>query len=156
MPRLHLFTSGDAVGPIVAEALSQTLGLNIDVTEVEWSDFSAGLGKGSYPMFLASANAQYPDPEATLDALFRSTSPGNYSAYRSEDLDSALAAAATEADNGKRLAAYADIERNALDAFVVVPLYRDVGYTLVRPRVKGVTLTPLGLLSLRGLQATEP
>jgi oligopeptide transport system substrate-binding protein len=152
LPRLRLFTTGEAVGPMLSEALSQTLGLDVEVREVEWTEFAAGLERGDYPMFLGRADAPYPDPEATLGPLFRPSSPANYTGYRNTDVEALLNAASSESDAGKRLSTYAQVEGHALSDFIALPLYRPVSYTLVKPHIRGVTLTPLGMLSLRNLK----
>ena len=75
LPRLRLYTSGDELGPMLKEVFSQTLGIDVEVHEVEWSDFLDGLDRGEYPMFTLGEIADYPDPESFLGTLFRSTSP---------------------------------------------------------------------------------
>jgi ABC-type transport system substrate-binding protein len=155
LPRLRLFTTGEAVGPMFSQVLSQTLGLDVEVREVEWTDFAAGLERGDYPMFIGRADAPYADPEATLGPLFRPSSPANYTGYRNADVEALLNAASTESDAGKRLSTYAQVEGLALSDYVAVPLYRPVSYTLVKPYIRGATLTPLGMLSLRNLKVVE-
>ena len=87
LPRLRLYTAGDAVGPTLREVYSQTLGLDVEVIEMEWADFLEGLDKGEYPMFVTSWGADFPDPESFLGSLFRSDSPGNFTGYRNADVD---------------------------------------------------------------------
>jgi ABC-type transport system substrate-binding protein len=152
LPRLRLFTTGEAAAPMLSQVLSETLGLDVEVREVEWTDFAAGLERGDYPMFLGRADAPYADPEATLGLLFRPSSPANYTGYRNADVEALLNAASSETDAGKRLQTYAKIEAHALADHVALPLYRPVSYTLVKPYIRGATLTPLGMLSLRNLK----
>ena len=62
----------------------------------------------------------------------------------------ALEQARVETDVAKRLALYRQVERIAVEDAAVIPLYFDAEYTLVRPRVHGLTLTPLGIVSFEG------
>jgi peptide/nickel transport system substrate-binding protein/oligopeptide transport system substrate-binding protein len=152
LPRLRLYTAGDSVGPTLREVYSQTLGIDVEVIEIEWADFLAGLDKAEYPMFITSWGADYPDPESFLGSLFRSGSPANFSGYRNADVDSALNLAASETDEERRMATYAQVESRVLADYPSVPLFHSVTYTLVKPYIKGFTITPMGILSLRDVR----
>ena len=156
LPRLRLYTSGDSIGPMLLDVFSQTLGIDIEVHEVEWSDFLDGLDRREYPMFTLVWGADYPDPESFLGTLFRSTSPENHTGYRNSAVDDALSQAAVETDNNKRMSMYADVEARILRDYPAVPLYHSVRYVLVKPYVKGLEITPMGILSLKDVQVGEP
>ena len=81
--------------------------------------------------------------------MFRSGSPGNHFGYKNPDVDAALDTAASEQNSKKRLADYAQIEDTVLRDFPAVPLYYSVDYELVKPYVKGLQITPMGILSLK-------
>jgi peptide/nickel transport system substrate-binding protein/oligopeptide transport system substrate-binding protein len=149
LPRLRLYTSGNALGPMLRDVLSQTLGIDLEVHEVEWSDYLDGLVRGEYPMFTLTWGADFPDPEGILGSLFRSTSPGNNSHYQNADVDAALGAAATEKDIARRMATYRQVEERILMDHPAIPLYHSVNYLLVKPYVKGLKVTPLGLLNFK-------
>ncbi len=152
LPRLRLYTSGDLLGPMLQEVFSSTLGVPIEVHEVEWSDYLDGLDRHEYPMFTLTWRADFPDPEAILGSLFRSSSPENQTGYRNPDVDAALASAAVETNLQKRMAMYAQIEQRILLDQPAVPLYHSVSYTLVKPYVQGLQVTPLGILSLKDVR----
>lgn len=152
LPRLRLYTSGDALGPMLKDVFSQTLGIDLEVHEVEWSDFLDGLDSHSYPMFTLSWGADYPDPESFLGTLFRSSSPENHTGYRNPVIDDLLNRAAVETDNTKRLAMYSDMESRILKDYPAVPLYHSVRYVLVKPYVKNFKVTPMGILSLKDVR----
>ena len=152
LPTLRLYTSGDALGPMLRDVFSQTLGIDLEVHEVEWSDYLEGLDRGDYQMFTLSWVADYPDPDAILGSLFRSNSPANYTGYRNADVDAALSAAATETDPARRMATYAQVEGRILLDHPAVPLYHSVTYTLVKPYVHNLKVTPLGILSLKDVR----
>ncbi|HKP52481.1 MAG TPA: peptide ABC transporter substrate-binding protein [Chloroflexia bacterium] len=155
IPSLQLFTSGDSAGPLLSQALSQTLGLDIEVREIEWADYVSGLERGDYGMFISQTSMAYPDPEAVLEALFRSSSPANLTGYQNDDVDAILNAAALESDSARRLSAYTEVEARAMSEYAALPLFHPVSYTLVSPRLRGLSLTPVGMLSLRYLKAGE-
>ncbi|MFL5734329.1 MAG: peptide ABC transporter substrate-binding protein [Chloroflexia bacterium] len=151
LPRLRLYTSGDELGPMLSQVFSETLGIDVEVHEVEWSDFLDGLDRGDYPMFTFGWIADYPDPENFLNSLFASSSGENNLGYHNSAVDDALAAAAVEPDQAKRMAMYAQIEDRILKDHPAVPIYHSVTYTLVKPYVKGLKVTPMGLLNLKGV-----
>jgi ABC-type oligopeptide transport system substrate-binding subunit len=149
---LRLYTPGDELGPMLKDVFSQTLGVDLEVHEVEWSDFLDGLDRGDYPMFTFSWIADYPDPENFLGALFSSSSPENSLGYHNADVDQALQSAAVETDTARRMATYAQIEERILKDHPAVPLYHSVQYTLVKPYVKDLKVTPMGLLNLKDVR----
>ncbi|HET9494811.1 MAG TPA: peptide ABC transporter substrate-binding protein [Chloroflexia bacterium] len=149
LPRLRLYTSGDRLGPMLREVFSQTLGIELEVHVVEWTDYLTGLDRGDYPMFTLTWGADFPDPEGILGSLFRSTSPGNHTGYRNADVDAALAAAATEKDPARRMATYRQVEERILADHPAIPLYHSVNYLMVKPYVSGLKVTPLGLLNFK-------
>jgi oligopeptide transport system substrate-binding protein len=155
LPKLSIYTSGDALGPMLHDIFSQTLGLNVEVHDLDWNEYQDGLDKGSYPMFTLTWDASYPDPQAILGSLFRSDSPDDRTGYKNADVDTALESAVSQTDAGKRMATYAEIEQRVLQDYPAVPLYHPVSYTLVKPYVKGLKVTPLGILSLNNVSLTE-
>lgn len=149
LPKLRLYSGGDPLGPMLREVLSTTLEIDLEVREVEWTDYLEGLDRDEYPMFLLTWVADYPDPAGILDSLFRSNSPGNYFGYRNDDVDAALDTAASQTDTGERLAEYSQIEERILNDFPAVPLFYSIDYRLVKPYVRGLQVTPMGILSLK-------
>lgn len=156
LPRMRLYTSGDALGPMLREVYSQSLGLDLEVQEVEWTDFLEGLDRHEYPMFTLVWGADYPDPESFLGTLFKSGSPENQTGYRNAGVDEALNAAAVEPNVQKRMAMYAQVEERVLKDYPVVPLYHSVRYVLVKPYVRGLKVTPMGILNLKDVRLVEP
>jgi peptide/nickel transport system substrate-binding protein/oligopeptide transport system substrate-binding protein len=139
---------------MLRDVFSQTLELDVEVHEVDWNDYLEGLDRGDYPIFTLTWGADFPDPEAMLGSLFRTDSPANETGYRNADVDNALNAAASETDMNKRMATYAEVEQRVVQDYPAVPLYHSVSYTLVKPYVKGIKVTPLGILSLKNVSVS--
>jgi peptide/nickel transport system substrate-binding protein/oligopeptide transport system substrate-binding protein len=155
LPRVRLYTTGDPMGPMLQEVYSRTLGIEIEVHQVEWSDYLEGLDRNEYPMYMLTWSADFPDPEAILGSLFRSNSPENHMGYRNADVDAALGAASTETDRQRRMATYREVEERILRDHPAVPLFHSVSYTLVKPYVTGLKVTPMGILSLKDVRLSE-
>jgi ABC-type transport system substrate-binding protein len=146
VPPIQIYIAGYEGAQALRDSLQETLGLRIDVIDVEWSEFVAGLAHKSYPAYELYWGADYPDPEALLWVLFGTGRPDNYIGYSNEEFDRLLAAAAVEADQTKRSELIAEAQQILIDDAVVIPLTYDVAYTLQKPHVKGLEVTPLGIL----------
>jgi oligopeptide transport system substrate-binding protein len=96
--------------------------------------------------------ADYPDPESFLGTLFKSSSPENHTGYRNPAVDEALEQVGVETDRARRMAIYAQVEERILNDFPVVPLYHSVRYVLVKPYVKNLKVTPMGILNLKDVE----
>jgi len=124
------------------------LGLTIEVFDLQWYDFLDRLDSAPIPAFELYWAADYPDPEAILLALWGSDQPNNYTGYSNPEVDRILAEAAAEPDPPIRAEMYADAQRLILADNVVIPAYMDVDYQVVKPYVKNLTITPIGILRL--------
>lgn len=130
------------------EVIERDLGLQIDVVNVEWTEYIATLPKQTYPAYGIYWGADFPDPESLLLTLFGTGQADNYVGYSNPDFDAVLQNAAAEQDPDVRTQLYAQANQILMDDAVVLPFYYDRSYMLVRPWVHGLTVTPLGILSL--------
>ena len=115
---------------------------------VTWNDFLEGLNAREYSAYALTWLADYPDPQTFLETLFRSGSPENHINYANPQVDDLLARAARADDEATRADLYRQAQRLILEDAVMLPLYHGIEYTLVKPHVKGLIITPLGLLGL--------
>lgn len=131
------------------EVANDEFGIDIEVRTYEtFGDYLAALDENQFPMFSLAWIADYPDPENFLDLLFRSGSGENHMNYSNPEVDRLLDQAATETDEAERWALYQQIEQLILADAPVIPITHDVDYTLVKPYVQGLTVTPMGILDL--------
>ncbi len=137
------------MGDLLAQVYNRNLGAEMEV-EVVREGYYEGLAEGAFQMRFAGWMADYPDPENFLDVLLHSQSRGNHSGYANPDVDRLLEQARLEADTEKRAALYRAAERLAVEDAAVIPLFFNIDYHLVKPRVKGLNFTPLGLISFEG------
>ncbi|MGC8826661.1 MAG: peptide ABC transporter substrate-binding protein [Anaerolineae bacterium] len=137
-----------AGGSRIAEALAamyeDTLGVKIEIQQVEWGDFLRDINQGAYQMFLLGWSADYPDPQNFLDIHFHSASDGNSTGYRNPEVDALLERARVEQDEEQRFALYRQAEAIIVQDAPWIPLYHGVQYELVKPYVKGLVITPQG------------
>ncbi|HET7038203.1 MAG TPA: peptide ABC transporter substrate-binding protein [Thermomicrobiaceae bacterium] len=145
---LTLYTAGSWTPAAMKEVYQRDLGINAEVVDLDWSDYIQRLGKQNMGMFSLNWIADYPDPGSVLWSLFASTSPDNPIGYHNPEVDRLLARAEAEPDPQRRIQLYRQAQQLIVDDNVVIPIYRDTDYELVKPRVHGLQFSPLGMLGL--------
>lgn len=147
VPPIRIY-GGAGAAEALRDVLAADLGLRVDAVEVEWDDFNDGLAAGAFSAVELTWGADYPDPESFLWSLFASESPDNFLGYADSVVDDLLRQAAADLDPARRAERYDQIHRRVIESGVVLPLYHGVDRTLLTPALRGVVVTPLGILSL--------
>ncbi|MDQ2652627.1 MAG: peptide ABC transporter substrate-binding protein [Chloroflexota bacterium] len=148
VPPIRIYGATPFASEALRDVLEADLGLSIEVMDVHWPQFNAGLASRSFPAFELTWVADFPDPETFLWNLFATGSPDNYSDYSNPDYDALLEQAAQTFDTDERAELYAEAEALLLADNVVLPVAHDIRFTLTKPQVKGLEMTPLGQLYL--------
>jgi ABC-type transport system substrate-binding protein len=151
VPPIRVYGAATGGGEALRDVLAADLGLRVEVVSVEWPEFNEGLRERAYPAYELYWGADFPDPESFLWALFGGDSPDNYLAYRNDAFDALLREAADTLDPAARAEIYARAHQMLIDDGVVLPLFHDVDYTVAKPYVRGLEVTPLGILGLEGV-----
>jgi peptide/nickel transport system substrate-binding protein/oligopeptide transport system substrate-binding protein len=148
LPRATIYAAGGGIPVTMRQVYERDLGVALEVIGVDWPEYLAGLSAQAYPAFELSWIADYPDPENFLAVLFGSGSAENHTGYSNPAFDRLLADAAVERDPARRSPLYLEAQRIILADAVIIPCYHSIDYTLVKPHVKGLTITPMGILEL--------
>ena len=148
LPAITLGTGGSNLGAMVKAVAERDLGVHIDVEESRFGDYLAELDAHTYGMFVVNWVADYPDPQNFLDVLFHTGSPRNYGNYSNPKVDALLDQANVEQNATKRADLYRQAQQQILDDVAVIPIYHNTDYTLVKPYVKGLSITAMGILRL--------
>jgi oligopeptide transport system substrate-binding protein len=148
VPPITIYGASPFGSEALRDVLQRELGLTVEVLDVDWPQFNQGLSKKTFPAYELTWVADFPDPETFLWNLFASSSPDNYSQYANPTFDALLDQAAATLDVDERAALYAEAESVLFGDNAVLPLSHDVRYTLMKPWVKGLDITPLGMLYL--------
>jgi ABC-type oligopeptide transport system substrate-binding subunit len=119
------------------------------------ANFQSALAQNQFQIYGSGWIADYPDPENFLDVLFRGGSGENHTGYDSAQVNDLLNRAAVEKDEAKRFELYHQAEGQILADAPVIPLYHDIAYTLVKPYVHGLTVTPMGILDLSTVELAK-
>jgi ABC-type transport system substrate-binding protein len=148
IPPIQLYSTGNPAASAFRETVSEALGIEVTTFIVQANEFFAGLTMRQYPNYVLYWGADYPDPSTFLLSLFRSGAADNYIDYANPAFDALIDRAMSELDPIVRAATYSEAQQLLINDGVVIPTYHDVAYWLVKPRVKGIELTSLGLLHL--------
>jgi oligopeptide transport system substrate-binding protein len=148
VPRVRLFDPGGGMGSMLREVFQRDLGVTVDVISAPWNDYLLGLERREYPAYILSWSADYPDAQSFVESMFKSDSAENHSSYANPRVDSLLEQASRETDPAARAALYRQVQAIILDDAVAVPLYFGISYLLVKPHVKGLAVTPMGIVGL--------
>lgn len=144
---------GDWVGVLRSVVEESGLDITIEVRGFEnFGEYLTAMQDGTLPIYGTGWIADYPDPENFLDLLFRTGSNQNHSLYSNPKVDDLLNQAAVEKNEDARWKLYQQAEQIILDDAPVIPIYHDVDHLLVKPYVKGLTLTPMGILDLSTIE----
>ncbi len=154
VPPISIHAADIAVVESLRDVVESELGLRIEAIEMGWPDFLLGLAERRFPAYSLYWGADYPDPESLVDMLFGAGSPENYTGYANAELE-ALLAEARAASGEERVAVYARANQFLVDDAALIPLYHPVGYTMTRPSIGGVTLTPMGILGLESIHELQ-
>jgi len=154
LPTITVTVAGEGGGApeyLVAMLLQwrENLGVDFRIREINPEAYFYRLREEKDDIFLLGWIADYPDPQDFLDILFHSESPENFGEYSNPEVDRLLERARAEGDREKRLALYRRVEETVMEDLPVLPLWFGRSYILVKPYVKGFTLTPLGFPLLR-------
>jgi ABC-type transport system substrate-binding protein len=150
LPRITLAVPG-ALGTSVGldlEAILATwrdsLGVNVEVHQVEFATFLRDLRDYRLQMYVIAWVADYPDPQNFLDLLFHSRSLNNETRYSNAEVDRLLEAARVEQNENTRFTLYRQAEEIIVNESPMIPMWHPgEGYVLIKPQVRDYLLLPV-------------
>ncbi len=134
----------------MATMYHDTLGVDISIVVLQ-DAFFQDVSQGKTQMYILGWVADYPDPQDFLEILFGGSSDGNHTGYDNPAVNQLLTEAQNESDVSRRTQLYANAERLIVADAPAIPLYFDSSSNLIQPRVKGLTITPIGIVSFAGV-----
>ena len=136
---------------VVIEMWRQTLGVEVEIQQVEWATYLDELNRNAFQAFAGLGwEADYPDPQDFLDILFHTDSSINHGAYSNPEVDDILERARVEPDVTRRTELYRQAEIMIVDDAAWVPLwYQGERYALIKPHVQNYKITPMIVPKLR-------
>lgn len=150
LPRITLTVAGalgTAVGldlEVILATWRDSLGVTVEVQQVEWATFLKDLHAFRHQMYSAGWVADYPDPQNFIDLLFHSRSLNNETRYSNPEVDRLIEAARTEREEKTRFSLYQQAEQIIVTEAPWIPLWHPgEGHLLIKPEVKDYWLGSL-------------
>jgi oligopeptide transport system substrate-binding protein len=116
--------------------------VNVELVGLEWSSYLTRLNEDPFDIFRLGWGADYPHPNNFLTDLFTCTSGNNNMQYCNEDFDALMADAAVEPDLDTQVGIYNQAQEMLVDDAPVIFISWGGRFTLVKPWVTGLTITP--------------
>ena len=155
LPKITFTTSGlgdiSDLNAALIDMWQKNLGVEVEVRQLEPEVYFQVLKQEKDELFESGWVADYPDPENFLDILFHSGSEENTGEYSNAEVNALLEQARVEQDVAARMKLYQEIEQILVNDAACLPLFFDVNYVLVKPYVEDYVVTPMGVLTLKGV-----
>lgn len=133
------------VGEVLQQQLAQNLGLNVKIESPEDGRvFVTNLFEGKYQLPLYVWFTDYPDPSNHYTAIWYGPPARRRFAWKSDEFDQLVDAAAGEQDREKRADLYLESERLLVKEAAYIPLYYSYAVNLLRPAVQGIPVNKSG------------
>lgn len=127
----------------------QTLGVEVQLQELEWKVFLENLHNGDYQIGRSGWFADYADPANFLE-LYKEKDGGlNDTKWENKTYQSLLQQAASQADPAKRQQLLAQAEKLLMDEMPVIPIYFYTNNWVQDKKVKGIVMDDLGYLDFK-------
>jgi oligopeptide transport system substrate-binding protein len=133
----------------LADMWRRNLGVEIEIRQLEPEKYADLLMQQKDEMFELGWGADYPDPQSFLEMLFHTGAADNFGEYSNPEADALLDSAAVERESETRMQLYGEAEQLIVSDAACLPLYFPVSYTLVKPYVENLPLTPFWIPRLR-------
>jgi ABC-type transport system substrate-binding protein len=151
LPALHLtFRSqtpdSQRVCEAVAANLRQNLGMDVQLSEMEWTAFLDARNKRKLEGYFLWWSADYLDPQNFLSILLRSDSPHNYDGYRNVTFDQDCNIGDSTLDETIRAKAYEAANAIAVEDAARIPLFFQREALLISPRVHNLRCNLFGMM----------
>lgn len=148
-PKITLqLNSGGGRNGYVAEAvqkmLEETLGIEVDLLSIPWAQHTEAVEAAIATFFRMGWIADYPDAENFLNLFLGKYVPNdikvktyiNSYRFKNDNYDQVFEKALTTTDENTRNQLYNAADQIAIDNAVVLPLYYDIDYRLLSPKVR--------------------
>ena len=145
-------SSGRKTLPEVFQGMWKTaLGVKVNLANEEWKVFLSTKMNGNFDICGTGWAMDFPDASNFLETLV-SDSPNNSARYRNHEFDSLVKKAGIETDRAKRINYLHEAEKILADDMPMIPVYFYSNVVMKSPRVKGIYLSPTGVIFFRGAE----
>jgi peptide/nickel transport system substrate-binding protein/oligopeptide transport system substrate-binding protein len=139
---IHFYITGEQEVVDMAEFIQSYMreaGLDVRITQLEWSAYKEAINKGEPDMFWLSWWADYPDPEDFLFPLFHSSNAGpagNRARFHNAEVDRLIELGQAAGDEQERDIYYERAERTIVEEAPWVFFWHKTEYVLRQPWIR--------------------
>jgi len=135
--------------------VKKNLGLDISIRAFDHKTFRAQLELYSFPVFLNSWSADYPDPDNFL-SVFLGSGGNNRTKWKNSQYDAKVLLARYNQNQKARQTLYDQAQKLLVEEDAAIsPLFNEPILALVNPRVKNLRINALNSLELKAITLTS-
>jgi oligopeptide transport system substrate-binding protein len=123
------------IAQAIQEMWKKNLGIDIELTNVEWGTYLDRQSKLDYQVSRAGWIGDYADPMTFMD-MFVTNGGNNQTGWSNKDYDAAIATAKSSGDQKVRMENMHKAEKILMDEMPVMPIYFYVRVRLINPKVQ--------------------
>lgn len=131
--------TGKLAAEVIQQQLAKSLNLNINIeTPEDGKVFISNLYEGKYQFVFYIWYTDYPDPSNHYQAIWHGAASRRRFAWKNDEFDKLIEAAAGEIDRAKRADLYLQAERILVNEAAYIPLYFPLFPALFKPYIDGI------------------
>jgi len=139
------------IAQFIQAEVKKNIGIEISIRSFDHKTFRAQLELYSFPIFLLSWSADYPDPDNFL-SVFMSTAGNNRTKWKNTEYDAKVLLARYHQNQKAREKLYDESQKILVEQdLAVLPIYNEPILALVNPRVKNLQINALNYLQMRSI-----
>ncbi len=129
----------------IAEQLKKELNWEVKLESPDFSALLSDLLDRKVQFYIFGSTASYGDARSIMYTAFHSSGKRNFSDYNNPNYDNPINEAAKLSSQEERGKLYLQAEKALMDDFGCVPMYSSKAYLLVKPYVKDMKISGLGM-----------
>lgn len=143
------------IAQFIQAEVKKNIGIEISIHSFDHKAFRAQLDLYSFPIFLLSWSADYPDPDNFL-SVFLSTAGNNRTNWKNTEYDAKVLLARYNQNQKAREKLYSEAQKLLVEEdMAVLPLYNEPILALVNPRVRNLSINALNYLQMKSINIAQ-
>jgi oligopeptide transport system substrate-binding protein len=138
------------IAEVIQEMWREKLGIKTTLTNQEWKVYLESRGTGNFQVARSSWIGDYVDPMTFLD-IWATGNGNNFTGWRNTQYDRLINTAKSTNDPKLRFQALHDAEKLLMNEMPILPIYFYTRPYIIKPWVKGVRYSAVGLVDFSGV-----
>lgn len=144
------------ISQFIQAEVKKNIGIEIAIRSFDHKTFRAQLELYSFPIFLLSWSADYPDPDNFL-SVFLSMAGNNRTKWKNSEYDAKVLLGRYNQNKKAREKLYNEAQKLLVEEeMAIIPLYNEPILALVNPRVTNIRINALNYLQMKSIVIAQP